>query len=283
MSREIWAKIHGLITGRQSFCLLLDVPSPIFDSVQPGPDNNGRPGFVTGTMAMTELFGTTRSVVKRRYALITPSGLVPSQLPGWEKAVCHMLISPALGARFSQLLITLERDGKCAGNTGVNQYFVYVLEGSASILVDARKDVQIASGAPGTRLLVFQKQYQPLPGVARPAGFAAHEREVKGQPLRGNEDARLQPLLPSHSGFDMAVNLLTFPPGAAMPAVEAPVMERGLMVLRGQGIYRLEEDWHPVQAGDVIWTAPYCPQWFVAMGKTPSYCICYQDVNRDPI
>ena len=247
---------------------------------------------------MTELFGTTRSVVKGRYALITPSGLVPSQLPGWEKAVCCMLISPALGARFSQLLITLERDGKCAGNTGVNQYFVYVLEGSASILVDARKhrletgsyaylpagqDVQIASGAPSARLLVFQKPYRPLPGVARPAGFAAHEREIKSQPLRGNEDARLQPLLPGHSGFDMAVNLLTCPPGAAMPAVEAPVMERGLMVLRGQGIYRLEEDWQPVQGGDVIWTAPYCPQWFVAMGKTPACCIYYQDVNRDPM
>jgi (S)-ureidoglycine aminohydrolase len=247
---------------------------------------------------MTELFGITRSVVKGRYALITPAGLVPSQLPGWEKAVCNMLISPALGAGFSQLLITLEREGKCAGNTGANQYFVYVLEGSASILLGTRKhrletgsyaylpsgqDVQIASGAPATRLLVFQKEYQPLPGVARPVGFAAHEREVKGQPLRGNENARLQALLPGHSGFDMAVNILTCQPGAALPSVEAPVMERGLMILRGQAVYRLEEDWHPVQAGDVIWTASYCPQWFVAMGKTPAACIIYQDVNRDPM
>ena len=247
---------------------------------------------------MTELFGTTRSVVKARYALITPAGLVPSQLPGWEKAVCYMLISPALGARFSQLLITLEREGKCAGNTGANQYFVYVLEGSASILLEARKhrleagsyaylpsgqDVQITSGAPATRLLVFQKEYQPLPGVARPTGFASHEREVKGQPLPGCEEARLQALLPSHSGFDMAVNVLTCQPGAALPSVETPVMERGMMILRGQGVYRLEEDWHPVQAGDVVWTAPYCPQWFVAMGKTPASCIYYQDVNRDPM
>jgi (S)-ureidoglycine aminohydrolase len=44
----------------------------------------------------------------------------------------------------------------------------------------------------------------------------------------------------------------------------------------------LEDDWHPVQAGDVIWTAPYCPQWLVAMGKTPTRCIVYQNVNRDP-
>ena len=247
---------------------------------------------------MTELFGTTRDAVKGRYALLTPGGLVPSQLPGWEKAVCHVLISPALGARFSQLLITLEKDGQCAGNTGANQYFVYVLEGAASVLLAARKhrlepggyaylpsgqDVQIASGAAGTRLVVFQKEYQPLPGVAKPAGFAAHEREVRPQPVRGHEDLRLQALLPANPGFDLAVNVLTCPPGSALPVVEAPVMERGWMILRGQGVCRLEADWHPVQAGDVIWTAPYCPQWFVAMGKTPARCICYQDVNRDPM
>jgi len=247
---------------------------------------------------MTELFGTTRNVVQGRYALLTPDGFVPSQLPGWQKAVCYVLIAPTLGARFSQLLITLEKDGQCAGNTGANQYFVYVLEGAASILLDVRKhrleagsyaylpsgqDVQIASGAPGTRLLVFQKEYQPLPGVTKPAGFAAHEREVKGQPFRGNEGLRLQALLPGNPGFDLAVNILTCTPGAALPVVEAPVMERGLMMLRGQGVYRLESDWHPVQAGDVIWAAPYCPQWFVAMGKTPASCIYYQDVNRDPM
>ena len=247
---------------------------------------------------MTELFGFTRNVVKGRYALLTPGGLVPSHLPGWEKAVCHVLISPALGARFSQLLITLERDGQCAGNTGANQYFVYVLQGAASILLEAQthrldagsyaylpsgQDVQIASAAPATRLLIFQKEYQPLPGVAKPAGFAGHEREVRGQPFRDNEDLRLQGLLPGDPAFDMAVNILTCPPGAALPVVEAPVMERGLMILRGQSIYRLEADWHPVQAGDVIWMAPYCPQWFVAMGKTPASCIYYEDVNRDPI
>ncbi|MEP6663631.1 MAG: (S)-ureidoglycine aminohydrolase, partial [Verrucomicrobiota bacterium] len=29
--------------------------------------------------------------------------------------------------------------------------------------------------------------------------------------------------------------------------------------------------------------APYCPQWFVAMGKTPASYIYYKDVNRAPI
>ena len=83
---------------------------------------------------MTELFGITRNVVKGRHALLTPGSLVPSHLPGWEKSVCLVLISPALGARFSQLLIAMEREGQCAGNTGANQYFIYVLEGNPTLM-----------------------------------------------------------------------------------------------------------------------------------------------------
>ena len=51
--------------------------------------------------------------------------------------------------------------------------------------------------------------------------------------------------------------------------VEVHVMEHGLLMLEGQGVYRLGDDWYPVRQGDVIWMAPFCPQWFVAMGKEP--------------
>ena len=247
---------------------------------------------------MNDLFGFTRNVVKERYALLTPSGFVPSCLPGWDKAVCNVLISPAMGARFVQLLVTLEKEGQCLGNTGANQYFVYVLHGSGSILLDekrhrleagsyvyvpAAKDMHIKSGGAGTRLLIFQKKYQTLPDIARPGVLTGHEREVKGQPFLGNEDARLQVLLPDQPAFDLAVNIFTYQPGATLPFVETHVMEHGLMMLAGQGVYRLDADWHPVQAGDVIWMAPYCPQWFVAMGKTPASYIYYKDVNREPM
>src|SRR5213079_560334 len=84
---------------------------------------------------MTDLFGSTRNVVSGRYALLTPSGFVHGYLPGWEKAVCNVLISPAMGARFSQILIKLEKGGQYHGNTGRNQYFIYGLEGAFSILV----------------------------------------------------------------------------------------------------------------------------------------------------
>ena len=64
---------------------------------------------------MSELFGSTRDVVKERYALRTPAGFVPSYLPGWSHCVCIVQISPAMGAKFCQLLITLEAQGEGKG------------------------------------------------------------------------------------------------------------------------------------------------------------------------
>jgi (S)-ureidoglycine aminohydrolase len=181
----------------------------------------------------------------------------------------------------------------------VNQYFIYVIEGSGTIdLADKRhrleagsfvylppgKDLQIKNAnAAAMKLLIFQKKYVPQKAVPAPDTMTGHEREVKGQPFLGNEDARLQVLLPDHPAFDMAVNIFTYQPGATLPFVESHIMEHGMLMLRGQGIYRLDNDWYPVQAGDVIWLAAYCPQWFVAMGKTPASYIYYKDVNRDPM
>src|SRR5581483_194980 len=245
---------------------------------------------------MTELFGATRNVVKQSYALLTPNGFVPSYLPGWENAVCVVLISPAMGAKFCQFLITLNKDGVGRGNTGKTEYFVYVLEGGASVMLDGKR-YRMEAGSfvyipPGkdihfqgsnAKLLIFQKVYERLAGTEAPAALVGHQREVKGKPFLGHQEAQLQVLLPDSPEFDLAVNIFTYQPGATLPFVETPVMEHGLLMLEGQGVYRLEADYHPVQAGDVIWMAAYCPQWFVAMGKTPASYIYYKNVNRDPM
>jgi (S)-ureidoglycine aminohydrolase len=248
---------------------------------------------------MSDLFGHTRTVIRSRYALITPDSFVPSHLPGWKGAVVVVNISPAMaGPRFTQLHVTLEREAVGEGNTGANEYFIYVIEGTGTILLGDKRhrletssyvylppdrDLQIKSNGPPMKLLIFQKPYEAMKGVAAPATLVKHEREVKGQPFLGNEDARLQVLLPDQPEFDLAVNIFTYQPGATLPFVETHIMEHGLLMLSGQGIYRLEEDYHPVKAGDVIWMASYCPQWFVAMGKTPASYIYYKDVNRDPM
>ena len=51
-------------------------------------------------------------------------------------------------------------------------------------------------------------------------------------------------------------------------------------MLKGQGVYRLDSGHYPVAAGDVIWMASYCPQWFGALGKSPAKYLIYKDWNR---
>jgi (S)-ureidoglycine aminohydrolase len=247
---------------------------------------------------MTELFGFTRTVVKSRHALLTPDSFVPGNLPGWKNATVIINISEVMGARFSQYQITLGPNGRGDGNTGAFEHFVYVIAGKCNGNVGEKKinlragsyvfippstDFHFSGTAGNTRLLIFKKKYEPVSGVKVPGIFCGHEKDVSGQPFLGNKDARLQVLLPDVPAFDLAVNIFTYQPGATLPFVEAHVMEHGLLVLKGQGVYRLDNDWYPVKEGDVIWMASYCPQWFVAMGKTPASYIYYKDVNRAPL
>jgi (S)-ureidoglycine aminohydrolase len=247
-------------------------------------------------MKANQLFGQTRDVVKDRYALRTPPGFVPSCLPGWRDCTAIVQISPAMGARFCQYEITLLKSGEGRGQTGLHEMAVYVVEGACDSIMGS-VDRVLASGdfayippqsdfhfraSEGGRLLIFEKKYEPLKDGETPGLLVGDAAKVPGQPFLGNKDALLQVLLPDDPRFDMAMNIFTYQPGATLPFVETHVMEHGLLMLAGQGVYRLDADWHPVQAGDVIWMAPYCPQWFVAMGTEPASYIYYKDVNRAP-
>jgi (S)-ureidoglycine aminohydrolase len=247
---------------------------------------------------MTDLFGSTRSVVTRSYALLTPQGFVQSALPGWRAAQCVVLIAPAMGARFSQTLITLAEAGAGSGSTGAHEFVAFLLDGGAVVRIGSHEE-QLAPGGycylpPGhtytiradstvSRLVLFQRIYAPLAGHPAPEPLFSNEEQVPGEPFMGDEAALLKTLLPDLPAWDLAVNIFTFQPGATLPMVETHIMEHGLLMLQGQGIYRLADHWHPVQAGDVIWMAPYCPQWFVATGKMPARYLYYKDVNREPL
>jgi len=76
--------------------------------------------------------------------------------------------------------------------------------------------------------------------------------------------------LPVDPAFDLEGKHPDLQPGAALPAVVSQVQERGFLMLKGHGICRLQADWHPVQAGDVIRAGPACPFWFAAIGKVPA-------------
>jgi (S)-ureidoglycine aminohydrolase len=243
------------------------------------------------------VLGFTRSRVCKDHALITPESFVRSTLPGWDGTEIVILISPETGARFTQYLAYMKADAVAGPIPAGCQRVLYVLEGEVTIRL-AREEKALGTGgfaylpagaeahieARGpSRLNIFEKKYAPLPGSPPPRPVFGQEQEVSGVPFLGDEDALLKTLLPLEPAFDLAVNLFTFRPGAALPLVEVHVMEHGLLMLQGQGIYRLADSWYPVQQGDVIWMASYCPQWFVAMGKGPSRYLYYKDVNRAPL
>jgi (S)-ureidoglycine aminohydrolase len=90
-------------------------------------------------------------------------------------------------------------------------------------------------------------------------------------------------LLPDEPQFDFAVNTMVYQPGASLRMVEMHVMEHGLIMLEGSGIYRLGDSWYPVTEGDFIWMGPWCPQWFGAISKVPAKYLIYKDWNRHPL
>jgi (S)-ureidoglycine aminohydrolase len=245
---------------------------------------------------MIPLFGHTRSVVRHHYALLEPVGFVASPIPGWKNVTASIVISPALGARFAQTHFTFAKNGFGQGTTSDEEFCAYFVQGTGTAKI-AGKEAALRAGSylyvpPGTRwairaargseCVIFSRHYESLEGTAAPAPIVGHASKIPGQPFLGDPAARLQTLLPDTPAFDLAVNIFTYQPGATLPMVETHIMEHGLVMLRGQGIYRLGDDWHPVRAGDVIWMAPYCPQWFVAMGREPASYLYYKDVNRSP-
>ena len=113
--------------------------------------------------------------------------------------------------------------------------------------------------------------------------MAGTEQSSSGEPLNGDPWLTVRKLLPDDPSFDFAVNTMEYQPGATLPMVEIHLMEHGLLMLQGGGIYRLADRWYPVAAGDFIWMGPYCPQWFGALGKSPAKYIIYKDWNRHPL
>jgi len=244
---------------------------------------------------MSQPYGNTRTCVAARHALLAPDGHVKSNVPGITGAATIVLINEAMGAKFAQLLVTFESRGRAAAPANGVETVGYFETGGGTVTVGREKKRCAAGGfffapagqawsvtAPkrGSRVTLFQKKFVPLAGEKTPRAIIGDATKVKGQPFLGDPDARLQVLLPDEPAFDLAVNIFTYQPGATLPFVETHVMEHGLLMLAGQGVYRLEDAWYPVAAGDAIWMAPFCPQWFVAMGKAPASYLYYKDVNR---
>jgi (S)-ureidoglycine aminohydrolase len=149
-------------------------------------------------------------------------------------------------------------------------------------LVPADAPHALLAWAP-TRLCVIEKPYVALAGIAAPPLLLGREDVVSPEPLLGDPDLQVRALIPDELGYDLAVNTMAYAPGAALPFVEVHVMEHGLLMLEGRMVYRLGDSWYPVEAGDTIWMAPFCPQWCCAYGREGAKYLIYKDWSRDPL
>ena len=244
-----------------------------------------------------EISALTRSVVKRNHAVIAPDGYINSNVPGWTNCTVNVIINEQMGANLCQTLITAQRGCELKGSNKASQIFFYVIEGSATasaggktqaltkgqfVYVPVETDYHFTNIAEGTQLLTFHKVYEHLEGYNAPGVIFDDQANHEGPIYMDDEALRIQVLLPADLEFDMAVNIFTYQTGGNLPMVETHIMEHGLMYLQEQGIYMLDHEWYPVKKGDSIWMAPYCQQWFTAMGKEPAVYIYYKNVNRFP-
>ena len=239
--------------------------------------------------------GETRSSHRYNHLLLTADTFVRTTLPGMTKCSAIVHVGPAVGARFTEYTAEFETGGEL-GSTAA-QRFVFVTEGAVEVETPRKQHKLGVRGyaylpegfqhsikaAQAARAIVIEKPYQALDSDQAPGFIVSSEEAVPSHPLEDDPDLQVRCLLPDEMRFDFAVNTMVYQPGTALPMVEMHVMEHGLIMLEGGGIYRLDNSWYPVTAGDFIWMGPWCPQWFGAIGKIPAKYLIYKDWNRHPL
>ncbi len=250
---------------------------------------------------------TGRAVFTTAYAVI-PKGvmtdIVTSAFPGWQGARGWVLARPLSGfaETFSQTVMELQPGGGSdAPETDARAGAVlFVTGGSLTLTLGATDHVMGPGGyaylPPGQAWTVWnrgsgpatfhwiRKAWEPAPGVNPPAAFVTDEARVPPQTMPDTEGrwATQRFADPGDLAHDFHVNIVTFQPGSVIPFAETHVMEHGLYVLQGKAVYRLNNDWVEVEAGDFMWLRAFCPQACYAGGPEPFRYLLYKDVNRLP-
>ncbi len=248
---------------------------------------------------------TQRAIFTEAYAFIPKgcfSDIVTSYLPGWRDTRLWLIARPMSGfaETFSQYVMEVAPGGGSDSpdaETGA-EHWLFVTDGAASLTI-AGQTHALSAGSyayvpPGTdwslragpdapaRFHWLRKLYEPAPGIATPEAFVTRDQDHSPIPMPGTEGrwATTRFADPADLRHDAHVNIVTFQPGGLIPFEETHVMEHGLYVLEGKAVYKLNQDWVEVEAGDFMWLRAYCPQACYAAGPTPFRYLLYKDVNR---
>lgn len=248
---------------------------------------------------------TGRAVFTGAYAVI-PKGvmydIVTSYLPFWEGTRLWVLSRPLSGfaETFSQYIMEVASEGGSDRPEPDQRAegVLFVVEGELDLTLAGRIHTMIPGGyayiPPGSdwqvrnrgkeavRFHWIRKAYEAVDGIGAPDGFVVNENDIAPTPMPGTEGqwATTRFVDPEDLRHDMHVTIVTFEPGAVIPFAETHVMEHGLYVLEGKAVYRLNQDWVEVEAGDYMWLRAFCPQACYAGGPGRFRYLLYKDVNR---
>lgn len=257
-----------------------------------------------GLAPQTQLL-TDRAMFTEAYAVIpkgTFSDIVTSFLPFWTKSRFWVIARPLSGfaETFSQYIAEVEPGGGSVRpeTEGGIQSVIFVVEGALTLTISGVEH-ELASGGyayipasvdwslknntkAAVRFHWVRKRYEAVEGLGAPEAFVTNETAVEPTAMPGTEGkwATTRFVDPEDLRHDMHVNIVTFQPGAVIPFAETHVMEHGLYVLEGKAVYRLNQDWVEVEAGDFMWLRAFCPQACYAGGPGPFRYLLYKDVNR---
>jgi (S)-ureidoglycine aminohydrolase len=248
---------------------------------------------------------TDRAVFTDAYAVIpkgTMCDIVTSYLPFWEKTRLWVLSRPLSGfaETFSQYIMEVQPGGgsrQPEPDEGA-QAVLFVVDGRLTLTIEGEKHVledggyaYLPAGCDWTvenadrsavRFHWIRKAYEAVEGLARPDAFVTNEKLIRPTDMPGTDGKWATTLFvdPADLRHDMHVTIVTFEPGAVIPFAETHVMEHGLYVLEGKAVYRLNQDWVEVEAGDYMWLRAFCPQACYAGGPGKFRYLLYKDVNR---
>jgi (S)-ureidoglycine aminohydrolase len=250
---------------------------------------------------------TGRAIFTEAYAVIPKgvmSDIVTSYFPRWEKTRGWVLARPLSGfaETFSQIIMEVQPGGgsKEPEDDGGAQCVLFVVKGAIELSFDGvthllgeggyaylpaglKYTLHNAHHEPAT-LHWVRKRYQAASGIAAPDAIVTSDQAVKptAMPDTNGVWSTTRFVDPTDLRHDMHVNIVTFQPGGVIPFAETHVMEHGLYVLEGKAVYRLNNDWVEVEAGDFMWLRAFCPQACYAGGPGPFRYLLYKDVNRLP-
>lgn len=248
---------------------------------------------------------TQRAVFTTAYAVIPKgcfSDIVTSYLPGWTGTRLWLIARPMSGfaETFSQYVMEVQPGhGSDAPDADAGaEHWLFVTHGEATLTIAGEGfDLTpggyayipagtawtfLAEGSEPARFHWLRKRYESASGVAAPKAFVTNEKVM---PIRWMPDMQerwgtTRFVEPTDLSHDAHVNIVTLMPGATIPFEETHVMEHGLYVLEGKAVYKLNQDWVEVEAGDFMWLRAYCPQACYAAGPGPFRYLLYKDVNR---